>query len=135
CWSRVYDRASIGSVSRHGPPNGRRKKMWATYASPKSPSTERAKDDGIAVSELRADMLHSLTLWTMFSGLVAFVLLSNTVDLKTWLPAFFITATGYAAFRLVRIATLVASILLVGALWLIVTGCVVLFPSIPFATL
>lgn len=92
-------------------------------------------DDVLGVGEIRIGTLQHLGGWAMACGVLALIALWAPDRIVTWLPAIALTAAGYATYRLALVCPGVASVLLIGSLWGILTVCVVMYPGLPLTPL
>src|SRR5437868_870449 len=76
-------------------------------------------------------MLRNVATLTMAFSLLALIVLYDGSRIWTWLPSISLAIVGYVTWRLARFNPLAFSAILLLALWLILTGSVVLYPSVP----
>jgi signal transduction histidine kinase/CheY-like chemotaxis protein len=91
----------------------------------------RASEEDLGVEELRIGMVRHLAVGTMVCGFLALILLYDGERIATWLPPIILSVVGYLAWQLARINGVVLAGFLLIALWLILTGCILLYPGLP----
>src|SRR5262245_54554580 len=91
--------------------------------------------DDWGLDELRTGMLWPLAQGTMLCGLLVFIVLSDGVRFASWLPAIGLAVAGFVGLRTIRLSSTAAGLLLIGALWLILTASILIYPGVPLAPL
>ena len=107
--------------------------MHSATVSTRSGSSEVIDDFRLATDELRAEVLQPFAVCVAIAALFAPDTFFVHGRLLTWGPAPSLIVTGGIVYRLARVASTAAAIVLTVSLELIVTSCIVLHPGLPLA--
>lgn len=95
----------------------------------------RQKDDVLGVKDIHVSALRQLGGWVMACGVLALAVLYDPARPVSWLPSLALMAFGYLIYRLAPARPSLAAFLLIGALWVILSAAVVLYPGVPLTPL